>query len=138
LEADISKALRTERIEAYRKLWALTEPFSSHGWKERAITHAEANRLSSELNHWYYTEGGLFLSEEARATYFALRDSLTDVAQSQPPESTVTEADYWNIIQKPSSALRTALAEDVGTRQRGSNQAMRKASKASQRLQTGD
>jgi hypothetical protein len=120
-EIEITRALRNDRIDVYRKLWTISEPLAYHG-KERFITYAEAEKLGIALRRWYYREGGLFLSENSRDRYFDLQKALARVyngirAQSESWKA-LTPKEFF-AVQARSSDLRTALAYDLGTRRRG-------------------
>jgi hypothetical protein len=88
------------RLEAYRELWARTEPVRPT--RKDAITVQEKDWLWDSLTTWYYQKGnGLLLSIKARDLLFNARGHLKSQAAS----------DYE--IKTAFSDLRTCLKNDV-------------------------
>jgi hypothetical protein len=122
LEADYDRDLRGARIAAYRELWKLLEPLARYA-PPGAVTTATARALASALRHWYFHDGGLFLSGASRDAYFALQQALEAALATSPgvapaagettPDRSVADP---AALQRAGSALRTATAADVGTR----------------------
>jgi hypothetical protein len=114
----IDESLRADRIAVYKVLWQKTELIPL--WPRATdVTYERLNTFSAELRHWYFTEGGLFLSTQAREAYGALQTSLSDVIEiaTGRGQEVITEADYGT-IQARCSALRTELTNDLLSRQR--------------------
>jgi hypothetical protein len=124
-DIEIARAVRSDRIEVYPKLWALTERLAFYA-KERDLTYSDALDLGSALRRWYYQEGGIFLSENSRDAYFELHEALKAVYTSKPVQSEPLKPREFFSIQRPSSNLRTALARDLGTRRGGVEEAKAK------------
>ena len=105
LEADYDTTLRTERVAEYRKLWQLTEPTGWYGKHE--ITSETAKRLLSDLDHWYFENGGgLLLSD---VSYKCLEELLRAL---DGYDGTVED------VRSTASKLREALTYDIGGRKR--------------------
>ncbi len=117
LEAEYDLDLRGKRIEAYSKLWKLLQPLAKYA-REKPFDLGKANALTKELRIWYFEDGGLLLSGEARDAYFKVQDALTAASQKKSEIAGEDLPDFKK-IRKLASALRTALATDVGTRKRG-------------------
>lgn len=116
LEFEYDKDLRERRIAEYRKLWKLVELFALYSRPVEAVTHGAVRRLSNDLRHWYFHDGGFYLSVEARDAYFALQEALVKELQaSENPSAAISEVVYER-VRKQASALRTSLVADVGTR----------------------
>jgi hypothetical protein len=134
-EIEINRAVRSDRIEVYRKLWTISEPLAFYA-KERDITYAEAQNVAFALRRWYYRDGGMFLSEDSRERYFGLQKALQAVYKNQRAQSAIwkpLEPQEFFSVQRHSSELRTALAEDLGTRRKGLEKA-REGSRVSRLL----
>ena len=70
-----------QRLTDYRKLWRLTESTSRR--KISTLTSQSAHALAEQLTDWYYREGGIVLSEDARDKFFEARNSLEPVKRAQ-------------------------------------------------------
>src|SRR5215208_4139203 len=75
---DMEVELRRQRLEAFKKLWALSEPLAKYGrtGPETSVTPASMEKLSRDLRHWYFSQGGMFLSDDSRDAYFGFQDAL--------------------------------------------------------------
>ncbi len=108
--------LYRQRIESYRKLWALTEALAKYAREKKDFTTEDAERLSAELRRWYFQEGGLFLSQRARTAYFAFQEELRDIVKRHSSVTESLDEHSFEEVRNKSSILRTALAHDVGAR----------------------
>ena len=97
-----------QRLADYRKLWKLTEPTSRR--KIATLTSQSASALAEELTEWYYHQGGMVLSDEARDKFFAARGSLEPSRTEQDPTR------WHTAVVNAFSFLRTALCEDMNSR----------------------
>lgn len=96
------------RLHDYRKLWKLTQPTSRRYID--ALSDKSATALAEGLTNWYYCDGGIILSEDARDRFFAARESLESPKQRQ-------QINRWHTdVVDAFSALRTALCEDMNSR----------------------
>ena len=120
LEAEYDRDLRTARIQVYQELWKSLQPLAKYA-RPGPVTCNTVNEISVDLRTWYFEQGGLYLSETARDTYFALQDGLQDVVSNprwrEHPEQPLDD-DTFELLRKRGSALRTSMAADVGTRKR--------------------
>jgi|SRR5882672_751393 len=100
--------LLEQRLIDYRKLWRLSEATSS-GRISKLNTEA-ALALAEALTDWYYREGGIVLSAEARDKFLSARGALDSSVRDKL-------GDGWHaeVVGKFSS-LRTALCEDMNSR----------------------
>jgi hypothetical protein len=73
-EKDITTSVRANRVEAYQALWKVIEPLSNE-WKiDRPPV--PFNTIRAKLRHWYYNEGGIFLTAETQQVFWALQGAL--------------------------------------------------------------
>ena len=56
--------LLEQRLAEYKKLWKLTQATSRRHIAE--LNAAKAGSLAADLTSWYYADGGMVLSEDAR------------------------------------------------------------------------
>lgn len=97
-----------QRLKDYRELWTLTEATS--GRRIGSLTSESASALAEQLTTWYYHEGGIVLSEEARDKYFDARSTL------EPPAKQADLSRWHAAVVDAFSRLRTALCEDLNSR----------------------
>jgi hypothetical protein len=113
LRSEYDSDLRQKRIDAYSKLWCLLEKLARYGNLPAKLTAADTDGLAKGLQHWYFQDGGLYLSTESRNAFFCLQDVLAQV-QAQPE----TDGPQLDSLRMYGSRLRTGLTYDVGTRSR--------------------
>jgi hypothetical protein len=108
--------LRDKRITQYLELWKLLEDLAKYA-RPKALTFTDLELLTTSLREWYFQKGGLFLSDNSRDCYFDLQDAIKNVlvANSEAKETEIAEQTYES-LRSVGSNLRTALAQDVGTR----------------------
>lgn len=124
LEGRYDAELRDLRLRVYPQLWAALEPLAKYAREPPGRPRrAELEDLTRDLRRWYFEEGGLYLSAEAREAYFQLQDALTAVIESKtwaagtdPAEE--IDAQTFEAFRQIGSWLRTTLTYDVGTRRR--------------------
>jgi len=100
--------LLEERLVEYKKLWKLTEPTSRRNIHDLDVD--SASLLLRDLTSWYYTDGGMVLSGQARDAFFTARGSL------ELPEDEQHVVQWQDKIVLRFSALRTSLCEDMNSR----------------------
>lgn len=106
LEATFDTEIRRERIREYPKLWRLLELLAKYDRPGRVTAERLAD-LSKEMRAWFFHGGGIYLSDQARDGYFALKAELQKVAGEPPPIDELVKA---------ASLLRAHLTRDLGTR----------------------
>jgi hypothetical protein len=109
-------ALRTERREAYRKLWALTGLLPKYARTE-VVTLGRLRQFAIDLRKWYFEDGGSVLSPDSRDTYFSLQQALESIHEKNQaaPELKVDDGTRES-IRDLCSTLRSALCKDLGSR----------------------
>jgi hypothetical protein len=116
LEADFDKEIRKERIQEYPKLWRLLELLAKYD-RPDPVTPAHLADLSVAMRKWFFDGGGIYLSDRARESYFALKRQLQKVAHSsrQQSDQAIDEQEAGKLVQA-ASLLRAHLTRDLGTR----------------------
>jgi hypothetical protein len=97
-----------QRLGDYRKLWTLSETTSRR--RVSKLDLAAASTLAEALTDWYYQQGGMLMSGEARDGFFSARGSL-----ESPFRNSSRDKWYAEVVEK-FSGLRTALCEDINSR----------------------
>ncbi len=118
LVAEHDRTLREARLRVYQSLWNCLEPLARYS-RPTPVTFQTIKELSAQLRHWYFAEGGIYLSTATRDAYFELQEALGGlVDHSRPGQADEQELDddTFERLRKAGSKLRTAMAQDVGTR----------------------
>jgi hypothetical protein len=132
LEGRYDAELRDSRLRVYPQLWAALEPLAKYAREPPGRPRrSEIENLARSLRRWYFEEGGLYLSAEAREAYFQLQDALTAVIESKKwkagkskrwkagsDASEEIDEQTFEALRQIGSWLRTTLTYDVGTRRR--------------------
>jgi hypothetical protein len=106
----VAEGVRDQRIRTYPAAWERTGVVSR--WPHTDATRAHASRLHLDLRRWYYSGGGLFLSEDARERYEHLQVVLEAIVAQDPDRplegyDDLLEAAHW---------FRLGLADDLRIR----------------------
>jgi len=120
--AKVDASLRETRIPVYKELWKKTELLPKWSRSED-ITYERLDQFSSELRDWYFNQGGVFLSERARAAYGNLQDTIhfvlpkkeKIVLPKKEKKHNLSIEDYEQVRQM-CSKLRTELTNDLLSR----------------------
>jgi hypothetical protein len=113
--AKIDEGLRASRLKVYPQLWEHTATASR--WPRNSVDVTQLSEFHKALRHWYYTSGGLFLSERARKLYGNLQELNDWMLQSRENEGTpLITKDEYDDLRDFCSSLRTALTLDLQTR----------------------
>jgi hypothetical protein len=72
LEAEYDKDLRNKRMEAYKDLWSHLQVLARYD-RPKPLNRQTLEELTVAMREWYFEIGGLYLSEEARKSYFDLK-----------------------------------------------------------------
>lgn len=119
LSAEYDKKLQETRLDAYLKLWAMLEPLARFG-REKPITHAVLFDVSNQTRTWYFHTGGIYLTQASRDPYFywkeLMQPFLDSPKYSANPDTRIEDEELKPVIAA-SSALRTSLSNDIGTKQ---------------------
>lgn len=111
LRKDLEIDLRRQRLEAFRALWALLEPLAKYGRTGPAakVTPASMEKLSGDLRHWYFAQGGMFLTDKSREDYMSLQAALQEVMQGTVDRNQELDEETRERVRKQGSVLRTSL-----------------------------
>jgi len=121
LEAEYDKDLRSRRIEVYKGLFHLLQ-FLARYDLPKSLSPRTLQQLSVAMREWYFEMGGgLYLTEETRTSYFALKKAIKNVVEKHDNveesfEVILDPRDSAEILKKGSD-LRWHMTQDVGTRQ---------------------
>jgi hypothetical protein len=111
LRRELEVDLRRQRLEAFKALWALSEPLAKYGRTGPASTATPAamEKLSGDLRHWYFAQGGMFLTDESRDAYFGFQDALQSVVHDAIGKDQALDEETREQIREQGSLLRTSL-----------------------------
>ena len=109
----VAEGVRDQRIRTYPAAWERTGVVSR--WPHTDATRGHALRLHHDLRTWYYSGGGLFLSEDARERYEHLQVVLEAIV-AQDPDHPLDE--YDDLIDA-AHWFRLGLADDLRIRHQG-------------------
>ena len=112
--AALDSQVQSSRIEAYKKLWSLTETLPK--WpKAKNVSYDSLRALSEKLRNWYFNDsGGLFLTQKAYNVYATLQAGIVTVADRNL--SGIISDEHYEEVRELCSMLRRQLATDLGTR----------------------
>jgi hypothetical protein len=115
-----SEELRGQRLNAYQAVWVKTATTSRYPPAE--ITWADLEALHLAFRSWYFTIGGIFLSERTRDRYFDVQELLNVYLESHRPAgpAAAVAPDDYDAIATTCSSFRTAMTEDLSTRRQRS------------------
>ena len=115
----VTADVRAERLEVYPAVWRLTTYISQ--WPTTDLHGTDVDDLHQRFRSWYYEVGGLYLSTNARKRYGNMQQQLELYASSPRSRShdLVGPAEY-EILMSTCSSFRSALTEDLHTRERPS------------------
>jgi len=116
--AGIDENLRSERLKAYPALWESSGAVS--WWPRQDVPRASLEALHQNLRSWYYSTGGLFLSEAARARYGEVQEHIEALLRHPARATDSLGPTAYDDLFHTASALRTALTQDLDTRRRKS------------------
>ena len=86
LESEYDISLRKARIDVYTKLWKELEVLAKYS--PPPFSRKTVEDLSLAMRSWYFEEGGLDLSKQARNKYFDLQEALVQTLATTP-ETTI-------------------------------------------------
>ena len=110
----IDESLRLDRAAAYKVVWGLTELLPQ--WpRASGVTYKDLYDLSCRLRDWYFQQGGMYMSTQARDAYGTLQKTLNQIARGK--EGNISDADY-DVAREDCSRFRTQLTGDLLSRNR--------------------
>lgn len=111
---EIDLDLRKRRIDVYGKLWQFTSLLPKWPHAED-VTYEQLRTLSQDLRHWYYKDGGIFLSRSTHDEgYGPLQGAISKVV-ADDANGRLSPGDYETVRLK-CSTLRSMLAADIQSR----------------------
>jgi hypothetical protein len=115
MRTKIDENLRATRIQVYKVLWEKTGLLPQYP-RATDVTYEKLDKLSHEFRDWYFTEGGMFLSAEARRAYGNAQEALVRVTNSGGTGK-VSSEDYER-VRIECHRLREELTNDLLSRRR--------------------
>lgn len=118
--ARTGEELRERRMQAYPPVWRETSALSRYPAAD--VTWADLKELHLAFRSWYFTTGGLYLSDRSRDRYGEVQELLGAYLYKHregDPAGRVDAADYEGIAET-CSVFRTAMTEDLATRRQRS------------------
>jgi len=119
LSNKIDEVTATQRLEAYKLLWALTGTLPVYPPPAKHITYDDLRKLNEKFRYWYFHIGGIYLTEEARDAYFDTQELVMKLSLEKTgnlvPCALKADCDY-EIVRAQMSVLRTQLTEDLRSR----------------------
>lgn len=115
LEAEYDKDLRAKRIEVYKDLWNHLGLLARYD-RPKALNRKTLKELSVAMRDWYFGVGGLYLSEEARKSYFDLKEMIKNFIEGPQTQKVEDSDPALQAMLAQASLLRSHLTRDVGTR----------------------
>lgn len=116
LEAEYDKDLRSRRLDVYKTLWNHLQLVARYD-RPKPLTLSTLEELTIAMRTWYFNEGGIYLSEPTRAKYFALKEAIRQLLETQNASANQElDKDDSQRILDLASLLRASMTSDVGTR----------------------
>jgi hypothetical protein len=111
LFGQIDTDLRQRRIEVYKELWESTALLPK--WpRDQSVTYDQLLQFSKRLREWYFSRGGMYLSQTAqRDGYAALQDKIAEILKENP--SGALSGAHYDTVRERCSYLRTLLTADI-------------------------
>ena len=118
IRAKVNEELRALRLAAYPPVYRLSAALSF--WPPAELTGDELLDLNLRLRDWYFSTGGLFLSENSRTRYGELKQLICAHLDAMEDRSATVPRWAYQDLADTCSAFRTALTEDLETRRQRS------------------
>ncbi|MBK9940638.1 MAG: hypothetical protein IPP13_03330 [Kouleothrix sp.] len=113
VSAQIDTHLREQRIKVYGTIWLATSILPR--WpRATGVTYPDILRFSETLRSWYFEQGGMWLSTDARQVYGQLQEQIWQILPKHS-DGTITDEEYDAVLAQ-CSALRTELTKDLVSR----------------------
>jgi Holliday junction resolvase-like predicted endonuclease len=116
----VGEELRARRLATYPAVWRESAVLSY--WPPAKLTYEDLAALNLRLRAWYFTIGGLYLSENSRQRYGELKELICADLEHWGAVEVEGELgrERYSDLAKTCSAFRTALTEDLQTRRQRS------------------
>jgi hypothetical protein len=118
LTVEYDKELRKDRLRAYLKLWPKLKPLAKYS-PPSPVTRQLVKDTSEDMRDWYFDTGGVYLSRKSRGPYFKLKGTMQEIIDYSEieEEDGPLPKELVETIHREATRLRSALSDDVGTRQ---------------------
>lgn len=115
----VIEELREDRLRSYTLVWERTATLSA--WPRTDATYGDLKSLHIYLRSWYFSVGGLYLSENARVRYGEMQGLIAAHLRhhSDALDEQLKTAAYDD-LKDACSAFRTAITGDLESRRQRS------------------
>ncbi|HEX8600055.1 MAG TPA: hypothetical protein VF952_16255 [Chloroflexia bacterium] len=112
--------LREERTPVYLELWKEMAILPRYPRRDD-VTLGMMYQFSVNLREWYFTKGGLYLSEQAKDAYLDVQASIwhgdhLEAAMRARFSEKLIDDEYYDTVRDKCSRLRTELTDDLLSR----------------------
>ncbi len=114
VQTKVDERLRQNRFTVYKVLWEKTGLLPQ--WpRSTIVTYEKLTGLSEDMRDWYFTQGGIYLSAQARKSYGDAQEAIQMVLQKEQTSETIPELQYDD-LRSTLHKLRTQLTQDLLSR----------------------
>lgn len=103
----------TKRFEENKTIWEITGVLPKYP-EDREVSYHDLYNTCLKLKNWYFSNGGIILSNDSRIAYEKLQKKLFAVSNKQPDDK-LTPEDY-NSMREIFSLFRSDLTRDLTSR----------------------
>jgi hypothetical protein len=118
IRGKVNEELRARRLAVYPPVHRLSAALSF--WPPAEITGEQLHDLNVRLRDWYFTTGGLFLSENSRTRYGELKQLICAHLDELDDRAAVIAPWAYDDLADTCRAFRISLTEDLETRRQRS------------------
>lgn len=107
-----------KRLIAYEGMWRIMKKFPK--WpRAKGVTYRDVQEMSEAMKEWYFTSGGILMSNQTRDLYGALQEEINHgiLRDSKLDQVKITYNEY-DKIQKLCSQVRTEMTNDLLSRKK--------------------
>jgi hypothetical protein len=109
--------LQNKRFEAYSELWKLMELLAKWSPPKATLSYKDLKEISCNFRHWYFSKGGLYISEPSMLDYGRFQDEIIKLTRDKDENEILPDPERES-IRKLSSELRHALTVDIASRRK--------------------
>lgn len=101
------------RFDHYKGLWLLTSDLPRY-WPRDNPTREDLAKTIEAMHRWFFSGGGLLLTNSGRDKYFRAQDRLFEVSRRGRPSTRISDEEVDTLFQV-GEGLRVQLSKDLGT-----------------------
>jgi hypothetical protein len=101
------------RRHAYEELYRILKPFARYDLPE-PVEAETLRRVTTAMRDWYFDAGGLYLTDQCREPYFALKEAIKTVLDHPRNQANqqIGHEDF-DLLLGAASRLRAAMRDDL-------------------------